>query len=592
MVAGMASLFRKPRLAWASPLVKPGQPQVEPRRSQRGSQRIALFRPFLILPALTFLFLSDLALSQIGSTDSWIEVQTEHFRLLSNASQRTTYKIGARLEQLRQVLADKLRGSAESPLPTYIYVFKNEESFKPFKIGANGQPSNVAGYYLSTPFANYMAIDASAGEAPFRTVYHEFVHYFIHINMPYIPLWLNEGLAEYYSTFRVEGSRAQVGLPIEEHRYWLAQHKRLPLTQLFMMDTDSPDYQEGARQGTFYAESWALAHYLTTIPGDKRWDKLLDEFRKGARAEDAFRVAYAMDLVALEKELTAAYTSRRFNYVDWNFDHNLEEGSPVAKPIERGEINFYLGDLMANHTPIQFDAAEKYIGAALAADSTARTMASLGQLRHEQKRHLEAHQLFQRAVEMAPNDPSFRLRYGLSLLEEFFSPRKEHSLSVDVTPPLLLQAREHLRRCIELNAPGVEDELGFARTFLLDRGKVFEGMSALTSVVNREPWRLDAIRDLVVLTAHSGNSQAARSMLAKTLRPRGRQALVRYAEMAIANMDIREAEKLAKEERFDEAQKLLEQTLSQSQDKMVRGHVEAFLAQVQHASSSSPSSKE
>jgi tetratricopeptide (TPR) repeat protein len=528
----------------------------------------------------------------VGFDDQWIAVRTEHFRLLSNASERSTSKIGARLEQMQQVLALAFNRDAVTALPAHIYVFKDEASFAPFKIGANGRPDSIVGYHVGTPSAHYIAIDASAGDRPFRTIYHEFVHYFVSNTMPFIPLWLNEGLAEYFSTIKVKGTQVDVGLPIEDHRYWLAQYDLIPFNEVFKIDHSSPEYQEGARRGTFYAQSWALAHYLMNHPERKRLNKLLAELQQGASADDAFKTAYALDLVALEKEIETGYTKELgLRYVEWQLDSDVKAGKTVTEPVRRADVLFHLGDLLAHNHPIQFEAAEKYLRAALASDSTrAAAHADLGLIRHEQERYSEAKSFFERAIAIAPDDAAIRLAYGSCLSQEFFVPGKKR-LTAKETPPVLLQAREQLRHAIQLDSLSVEDELGFGRTFLLDRGQVVEGVSALTYVVNEEPWRLDAVVDLIVVTAHSGNRQAARSLLERTLLPRANDKLIHYAEVAIADEDVRAAEDLYDQERYSEAQELLRQTVAQTRDDKVRSRVEARLAELERASPPTSSKK-
>ena len=52
----------------------------------------------------------------------WIEVETEHFTLLGNASEKRVVRIGRNLEILRHVLASTTRGLAVgSAVPTKIY---------------------------------------------------------------------------------------------------------------------------------------------------------------------------------------------------------------------------------------------------------------------------------------------------------------------------------------------------------------------------------------------------------------------------------------------------------------------------------------
>lgn len=59
-----------------------------------------------------------------------------------------------------------------------------------------------------------------------------------------MPLWFNEGLAEYYSTFSITGDQKIVmGKPIASHVY-LLRNKMLPLRTLFQVDHKSPHYNE------------------------------------------------------------------------------------------------------------------------------------------------------------------------------------------------------------------------------------------------------------------------------------------------------------------------------------------------------------
>ena len=46
------------------------------------------------------------------------------------------------------------------------------------------------------------------------------------------------------------------------HVFLLRQSKMLPLQTLFEVDYKSPHYNEKNKQSIFYAQSWALMHYL------------------------------------------------------------------------------------------------------------------------------------------------------------------------------------------------------------------------------------------------------------------------------------------------------------------------------------------
>src|SRR5262249_32540122 len=136
-------------------------------------------------------------------------------------------------------------------------------SFRPYKPTHDGKPDDRVGWFMPTRDANYIAIDAKADDKhSMETVYHEYMHYVLSTRYLDIPLWFNEGMAEFYSTFRVEENMVEIGRPVESHVALLRSAPMIPLAQLFFVDSKSAEYNEVSRQGIFYAQSWALYHYL------------------------------------------------------------------------------------------------------------------------------------------------------------------------------------------------------------------------------------------------------------------------------------------------------------------------------------------
>jgi hypothetical protein len=103
-----------------------------------------------------------------------------------------------------------------------------------------------------------------------RVLAHEGFHQFIGYELgQQIPMWLNEGMAQYFETSFVTGSRFNVG-QVSRQKLALAQYlivskKGPPLAQLIQWD-----------RGTFYANanvaypmSWALVYYLLNANNDR-----------------------------------------------------------------------------------------------------------------------------------------------------------------------------------------------------------------------------------------------------------------------------------------------------------------------------------
>ena len=94
----------------------------------------------------------------------------------------------------------------------------------------------------------------------FRTVVHEYVH--VLADEPWMPLWLIEGMADYYSvtTLSRDRRRAAVGERIAPHVVQ-AQQWWVPLSQVLETPRTSPLANDESGM-SFYAESWLLVHHL------------------------------------------------------------------------------------------------------------------------------------------------------------------------------------------------------------------------------------------------------------------------------------------------------------------------------------------
>ena len=188
-------------------------------------------------------------------------------------------------EALRRVLPST---TTSAPVPTVVIVFPNNAAFTPFKPQYQGKPrEGVAGYAAAGLDVNYIAM-LSSEEFGERVIFHEYTHMIVANAVASVPLWLNEGLADFYSSFALmdNGRRAQIGRPIVEHLRLLNGSLRVPLADLLKVERGSPLYNEGNRASDFYAESWALTHML--LNGQpSRVNELTDYLRRvsGGAAE-------------------------------------------------------------------------------------------------------------------------------------------------------------------------------------------------------------------------------------------------------------------------------------------------------------------
>ena len=91
-----------------------------------------------------------------------------------------------------------------------------------------------------------------------------------------MPMWLAEGLAEFYGFTQIRESSVETGIPDREQLDMLRTHKLIPLNVLFTVDHSSSYYNESEKTSIFYAESWLLTHYL--MIGNPEAHKLLVKY--------------------------------------------------------------------------------------------------------------------------------------------------------------------------------------------------------------------------------------------------------------------------------------------------------------------------
>lgn len=483
----------------------------------------------------------------------WIEARSANFTLVGNAAPKAVERIAVDLERLRAALAQIFPGlQLSSPHPTTIYVFKNAASFAPYQRYYNGRSAEVGGYFLSREYANYVAIGATPKGDDRALIYHEFLHSVLRNNYSDLPLWLNEGLAEYYSTFEVARGEAKIGLPIAPHAAWLRLHTAMPVRRLLELDQSSPEYNETERRGGFYALSWALTHYLMGEPKGRTGQiaELLRLLQRGTAPGEAVRTALATTPEALDKELVTYLKSYSVPYIRVP----IAEGSDPAvtiRSLPRHELLYRLGDLLASLDEARADDAGKTLRGALELQPDyGPAYASLAQLAERSGRREEAKTLHARAAALSPEDWIVQYLYARNLIED--------SEAGD-----LLKAREALRKVVRLRPQMGEAWADLGYTYQngqngngqngAELGR--EAIAALETAHLILPGRRDVTHNLGIAYATYGRVEEAQRLVEGPLRADAEAAT--SVREAILHQRLRDVEELIRQQKLAEALPLL-----------------------------------
>jgi tetratricopeptide (TPR) repeat protein len=478
-----------------------------------------------MVSVLALLVAGDLSAMPLPEqSERWIRVDTAHLALFSNASEPATVEIGLRLEAFRAVLSrigPDLR--VDSPLPTSVYVFGDDVSFHPYKLRQKGQRegavANLAGFFVQHRDGNYVGVNATPPDDPWAVIYHEYFHFFLYNNFTDIPLWFSEGMAECYSTFRINGGRAQIGGPIRRHAQWLKQHPLISPRRLFAAGYDSPEYGEQSRQGTFYAESWALVQYLLWGSGRRTEGgvRFLRELPRGASLAEGIAPVVGLNDADLEERLTAYVKKGSFALGEMQLGDLTFDTTTRVTPLTRDEVLYRLGDFLLHSSDTRLGDAERHFREAIRINPAhGPAHAGVGQILSQRKRYEEAHTAFEKAVELDPSNHFTSLAYAYALISEAFPPGVRFISEGEVSPALA-RARELFQRTTRAAPEIAEAWAGLGATCVYDQGGLAPGIAALEKARQLLPSRMDVAVNLAGLYARGGQRARAQDLVDRVI---------------------------------------------------------------------------
>src|SRR5215813_13208717 len=195
------------------------------------------------IASLLLLFLST-TLAIPATSPTWLEIQSPHFTLVTNANSKQGVRILDQFERMRWIFQTLFPSADVDPAaPITVIAVKNKKDFaalEPEAYLAKGQMS-LAGIFLNTQDKNYILLRLDAeGEHPYSTIYHEYTHVQLSKDSDWLPLWLNEGLAEFFQNTEIHDKEVQLGEPSLNDLLYLHQNGLIPLTTLFKVDATSP----------------------------------------------------------------------------------------------------------------------------------------------------------------------------------------------------------------------------------------------------------------------------------------------------------------------------------------------------------------
>lgn len=377
----------------------------------------------------------------------WTEVRTSHFVVSSDAGEAAAREVARDFEQIRALFHatfPELR--VDPPQAIRIIVARDEATMRMITPDEWGGPEHVrpTGVFHTDGEKDYIVLRLDAeGTTAFHTSYHEYTHSLLYMNFPRLPLWVREGVAEFFGNSLLSEAKATTGTVDRGHLFVLSKNAWLPMETLFQVTETSPYYNERNPASVFYAESWATVHYLLLDPEARRGDL----FKKYLAAWDAGGDSVAAGRTSLGDLNTFEQAVKKYvGQANWRPGvalpglAGLEEASWKSRALAPAEVLALRGDYFTHRH--MMDGARPLLEEAVKSGSEiAATHEALGFFYFRDGEFAEAQEEMQRAIALGSVDfvpyfvlGSLELRNALAAANDVDDARKNLERAAELNP--------------------------------------------------------------------------------------------------------------------------------------------------------------
>ena len=327
-------------------------------------------------------------------------MESPHFQLYTTNDDKTAVQALESFERARYFFARSgiFRGIPDRVVQ--IVAFRSEQEYKAHRVNPG-----ASGYYQRTHRGDYIVMRDLDPEH-YQIGVHEYTHFIFEHSGLKLPLWLNEGLADLYSSISSHQGEVVLGRPPLGRLYTLQRQSWIDLGTLVSVGHDSPYYSQSEKMLLFYAESWALTHMLALSQDyAAQFPKFLESVSGGMDTRESLARVYHKTLDQISEELHD-YMQRKqlpMHAFDLDLDAARFQPHPLASPRELADLA--LADLTASNPYADADGTAELKSVSMRYPDSPEAEESLGYLCLRQNNPDEARLHFAKAVERHSTAP-------------------------------------------------------------------------------------------------------------------------------------------------------------------------------------------
>lgn len=476
--------------------------------------------------------------------EPWIRLRTPRFDIISSAGEEKTKGISQNLETLAAAL------NRQPPnTPATIFVFAKRPESQPYFGLLIGDPkTTVTGVYVRHEGGGTMFVDADRAGVE-RTALHELIHDLLRQNDYTPPLWIEEGLAEYYSNAKVKQDVVVAGGRIDGRVQLIERNRPATLETLFAVRAESAE----ATEPLFYAQSWAAVDWLMQLDAS-RFDAFARDVADGKSVEAALATHYGKTLDDLRKAMRDPGGGRAVKI-------------PVTKGqtgvsvlhLDRATLLYELGRFLSHVAGAGEESLRHYREALVTNPKHAPSLAALGR--------------FDEAIAADPANAEVHIVFAESLLRDAIGPFASYFEPKPNDAEPFRKARALAERALVLGAEEGRARGTIGTTYLVEND-VTPAIAQLERARELAPSRMDFALHLYDLYLRTGDRAKADALFASTFeRARDKQTIF-AARNLLVRFETDHANALAKEGKLDEAAAVVRRLAAATADPLTRHELE------------------
>ena len=503
-----------------------------------------------------------------AADEEWIEARSKHFVFVSAAGEKKTKQMAENLETLAASLM-RLNATFDVARPerTRIFLFtKRREAQAYFDMLLNRRDATVSGIFVTQNSGASIVMLTGFRSATDRTAFHELVHNLVE-SRANPPLWLDEGMAEYFSNVELRNGSMYAGEPIPRHIEALRRHADLPLKTLFSVVRESDTYNLPEGQSLFYAESWATVDWLMRNAGEDRaaFYAFFTDVSSGTPVDVALKTRYGKSINDLQAAI-AAYGALSRPAFGMTIKVPEADTSVEIRPLSRPSTLVAFGRFLAGLEEMALD-AERHFRAALDVDPhDAPALAAIAVLRANAKRWDDATKLFEQALGADADDPGILLDDAEALLREQIGAVAEtDDVSMDDVSRFR-KARTLAEKALTLGGDAGRAWGDIGTSWLVeDDSALGPGIAALEKAHTLLPGRNDFALHLLAMLRRTRDLAKADALFA--VLDASRNAQVAYVARAIVTrVEMNRANEFSREGKLEDAAAILRELAEKTPD--------------------------